>query len=204
MAKGAPHREDFVRQRRNVIAISVVLMIAELVGIRFERISLLGNSFELVNPNGAMIALWVIYFYFLVRYYQYFRMDQNGQLRASYLGYLTPSLDAYVRHRIKNDAGGFAEVDDWEIASVKASTIRVGNWQRSLRGATARVDYFYLDSADAKQRRKFDISVSWWCTTRIRAASIARMTINTPLVTEYILPFVLAAGPVIIAVVRRV
>src|SRR5229473_4667064 len=63
----------FVRQRRSVIAASVILFFYESSGIRVDKITILGNTFPIANPNWVPAAVWLLWLYFLVRYYQYFR-----------------------------------------------------------------------------------------------------------------------------------
>jgi hypothetical protein len=66
-------REGFVRQRRSLVAVSLVLLVFLEVGARLDRLEFLGNTIVLSKPLVVSLPLWVAWAYFLLRYYQYFR-----------------------------------------------------------------------------------------------------------------------------------
>jgi hypothetical protein len=70
----------FLRQRRNVILMSLTLLFFEMVGLRVTELSLLGNKVEIMNPWVIDFSLVVFYSYFLVRYYQVYLAESRESL----------------------------------------------------------------------------------------------------------------------------
>ena len=64
-----------LRQRRNIMAISILLPLYLFSGATFNKINILGNSVTLNNPKLITIFLIVLFFYFLLRYWQYFNEE---------------------------------------------------------------------------------------------------------------------------------
>lgn len=62
----------FVRQRRNLIVMSMVVLLSEVANLRVEKISFFGNEATIGNPALVNTVLWVLLIYWLIRYYQYF------------------------------------------------------------------------------------------------------------------------------------
>lgn len=80
----------FLRQRRNVILMSLTLLFFEMVGLRITELSLLGNKVEVINPWVIDLSLVVFYSYFLVRYYQvYLAESRESVLERSKWSYKT-------------------------------------------------------------------------------------------------------------------
>jgi hypothetical protein len=61
---------SFVRQRRNLIAVSILLVIAQQTGITIDQINLLGNEFKLLSAYSVASLLWIPAIYWMIRYYQ--------------------------------------------------------------------------------------------------------------------------------------
>lgn len=68
----------FLRQRRNVILMSLTLLFFEMVGLRITELSLLGNKVFLDNPFVIDLCLVIFYSYFLIRYHQIYLSDKRG------------------------------------------------------------------------------------------------------------------------------
>lgn len=66
-------REDFVRQRRALVATSLALIAFQGLGATLDKVTLLGNTIDLASPLSVTTPLWIAWGYFFLRYYQYFR-----------------------------------------------------------------------------------------------------------------------------------
>lgn len=65
--------ESFVRQRRNLLLISIAVFLISYAGIEISNeVVLLGVKFEIKNPIVIYITIWIMFFYFFIRYIQYF------------------------------------------------------------------------------------------------------------------------------------
>ncbi|WP_193164098.1 hypothetical protein [Microbulbifer hainanensis] len=68
--------DGLLRQRRNLILISSLLIFLRFSKVEISKLSFLGvefGSFE--NPSAIYVALWIVWGYFLIRYYQYFMQE---------------------------------------------------------------------------------------------------------------------------------
>jgi hypothetical protein len=58
-----------LRQLRNLLATSLVLMAIHLAGATIKRdVSFLGASIEFSNPERVIWGVWILWAYFFVRY----------------------------------------------------------------------------------------------------------------------------------------
>ena len=86
--------DGFIRQRKNLITVSLLLIFAEISGIEINKINLLGNEVSLKNPNIVYIVLWMALFYWFARYYQYFRDLKGKGFKTTFF----KSMDCPARH----------------------------------------------------------------------------------------------------------
>jgi hypothetical protein len=65
--------EAFIRQRRNLLVTSTIVFLINFAGIEIgKQITLFGTKFTINNPIVIYISIWIILFYFLIRYIQYY------------------------------------------------------------------------------------------------------------------------------------
>lgn len=64
-----------LRQRRNLMAISTFLAIYSISNAKIDKLNFLGNAIEIGNPSSITIFIFILFFYFLLRYYQYFNEE---------------------------------------------------------------------------------------------------------------------------------
>lgn len=73
-----PMSADLLRQRRNLLVTSLALTAIDLAGASLKKdVSVLGASLEFTNPERVIWGLWILWAYFLVRYWQYFNEEPN-------------------------------------------------------------------------------------------------------------------------------
>lgn len=70
---------SFLRQRRNLLGISILIPIYLLSDVKLEKINIIGNSFTVENPSIFTYLIITIFFYFLLRYWQYFNEEKEIQ-----------------------------------------------------------------------------------------------------------------------------
>lgn len=80
---------DLLRQRRNLIAISTVLLLFDFADVKITKIGVLGTDLLVGDARVLMAAAWLMWLYFFVRYYQYWRVAEgqavrNGFFKAEY------------------------------------------------------------------------------------------------------------------------
>jgi hypothetical protein len=78
---GDEQEAGFIRQRRNLMIVSLVLLFSELAELEISKLSVFGNDLLIGEPRAISGALWVAGFYWLLRFYQYSRPGFSGAIR---------------------------------------------------------------------------------------------------------------------------
>ncbi|WP_313603720.1 hypothetical protein [Comamonas jiangduensis] len=69
---------DLLRQRRNLLVTSLVLVAINLAGATLKReVSVMGASLEFSHPERIVWGIWILWGYFLVRYCQYLNEEND-------------------------------------------------------------------------------------------------------------------------------
>jgi len=63
-----------VAERRSLLVVSFISFFYQQAGLRIDEINVFGNKVSLDSPWWTAFSLWVLWGYFLVRFYQYFRI----------------------------------------------------------------------------------------------------------------------------------
>src|SRR3989344_6953987 len=79
-----PIREGFIRQRRNLMIISLVLLFAESAELTISKLNIFGNELLIVHPATITTALMIAYLYWLWRYSQFLHDLGELHLVSSY------------------------------------------------------------------------------------------------------------------------
>lgn len=69
--------KGILRQRRNLMAVSILLPLYLISGANVEKVSILGTVISIENSNIITISLILLFTYFLLRYYQYFNEESH-------------------------------------------------------------------------------------------------------------------------------
>ena len=171
-----PMSADLLRQRRNLLVTSLTLTAIDLAGATLKKdVSVLGASLEFTNPERVVWGLWILWSYFLVRYWQYLNVEPD-------LG-IHEGMRRWISQRISWDEFD-VEYRHWL------------HWK-----------YWILWSVK-KQRKEWD-SEHWTDSERdpsskmLKAAwtlrSFLSVATTTPRVTDFFIPFIVAAIPVLLA-----
>lgn len=192
-------REGFVRQRRALLTVSLVVFFYYSAGIEVESINIFGSTLHVTRPFNVPAVLWVAWAYFLIRYYQYFRDLADKGFTSAYYGKLYVLARSVARNKFKQNfvpdkehAG--AEVDftfgDIEVYSAYPSV-----WELQL---TVDVIYKTHEGGVESNRMTTKMHLSWRDLLVPMVRSLIHVVLHTRLVTEYALPFLIALLPVLL------
>ncbi len=192
-------RAAFVRQRRNLIAISLVLLFAETTGISVDHLSILGIDIELDSPNSVIAWLWAGYAYWLLRYYQYFLAIPNKGIRTGFQSRLLPTL---IRFAMEKEETESEELKIARLASPER-TVRLHNLGAAFMPRNAVTAQFNVITERTtseggnliKEIPQKDYAFSSWRLLFPATRSALLTVVNTPFFSEYFLPFAIAAAP---------
>lgn len=178
--------EGLSRQRRNLISISCVLIFLKFAGVEIDKLSFLGLDFGKVgNPSALYLAIWIFYFYLLVRYYQYFIQEGNQRLEQYYYD----CLESYVQKHCEKLALEISPVANYfpkQIVAIEKDEwnfrVTYQNGRDEMGGTIIEAETIIFPKI---KRRLFKIK------------SILNICINTSVFSDYIFPFILALGALI-------
>lgn len=201
--------EGFVRQRRSLIVVSLALLAFQEIGATLHELNLLGNKVELTAPLPVALPLWVAWFYFVVRYYQYFRDVGDVGLRQVMWKHHKRLAEAIAKRRLASTLRPHTEGFEQPTWTVVVNNLVLaagppGWWQFVAAGHFEIRDRANPSKAAMQLFEKEDVALKPGTPRFPRTRGFTWAMLHTRLGTEYGLPFVVAAAPVVREVVRRV
>ncbi len=170
-----PMGADLLRQRRNLLVISLALVAVQLAGATFEgKVSIFGAGITFDHPERLLLGAWVLWGYFLLRYWQY--LKQEGGL----------GIHAAMDRRIFK----WCEVDTHD------GEYLFYIWWRGL--LSWELCSHRTDEAEERMSRSLRDPESGW----LKRCMAVRAFVFVALNTDYLLPFAVAALPVSLTVVN--
>lgn len=86
-----------LRQRRNLIALSSLLVVYNFADIKIKQVGWMGTSIEVGNPAALTFIIWVVWLYFLLRYYQYWNSEKDANVMADLRGVTEGRVRQYLK-----------------------------------------------------------------------------------------------------------
>lgn len=206
-----PHiRTGFVRERRNLLLISIGLLAFQATGATLSKLELFGNSIDLRSPLSIALPLWVIWGYFLLRFYQYYRDLGNKGFRDTMLERAFKVGQAEAK-RLYERESGISVTSEFEEPSRPEyqfsdthfdGSIPGGGWQFYVEGDVYVRDEKRVHSLN--QHFKDKVNLPKRAVRRCARAGWWFVIIHTTLVTEYLLPFMVGMAPPVVALVQAI
>lgn len=178
--------DGLARQRRNLLAVSVILVFVKFAGVKIEELVFLGINFgTLENPQAIYLGIWLVFLYFAIRYYQYYMQEGRSRLHNSLNAFVEPKLQKIGRDICRE----IAEDASYEPANLSA--LRFADW-------TFKITYKDTESSLGDSSRKVR-KVRLTKTQRINAylSSAIYVVLNRSEASDFILPFIVAFGALI-------
>lgn len=192
-------REGFVRQRRNLIGMSVILVLYEKLEIVIDSISILGNTARINDPSRVTLLLWIAWGYFLIRYYQYFRDTPDKGFSTSYHSRLHALARRVAQSKFRREFIPTEKFDDvkgpldFRFGDITVWSAYPHYWDLEMN-----VDVSYRTETGVANHSLHGckINLSWKDLAIPKVRSLLHVALNTRLVSEYLLPFFIAVVPV--------
>ncbi|GEM_PF-2952761 len=188
----------FIRQRRALIVISLMMVLYEKLGIEIETINILGNTALINNPLNVTNLAWIGWGYFLVRYYQYFRDLGDKGFTGAYNAKLNKLTEPCVRKKFgtllfQNREKEFpGEKRPFKIEFREVSLLR-NLWNNRVYKIDVAVFFTEPGATTTSQNLKNrEVSLLWSELLVPHIRSGWHVLANTRLISEYILPFGIA------------
>lgn len=191
-------REGFVRQRRSLIAVSLALLFYQTTGVVVERLSLFGNEVVLRDPSAASIVLWVAWVYFLVRYYQHFHDTPSKGLWAAHHDRLQMHVKRLASAQFEKECraeqarGELSGQIDFTRIDPSVMGRKGGAWEIRVRAPKLKPG---ANPSHPNPQHEVLIRVGGSPLRLAQIRASLHAAFHTRFLTEYYLPFVVAAVP---------
>lgn len=180
--------EDLRRQRRNLLGISLILCFIKYGGISINKISVFGVEILFSNISAIFLALWLIWFYFAFRYYQYFRQEGVRKLNISYVDMMNNKCREKLKKIVTSDhpnlVKGNRQQFDYNILIMKKL-----NWHTIV--------FQGQDKTNDQENVEFEMHIKMWSLWKEVLTSFYQLMVNQSIVSDYIFPIAFAIFTII-------
>ncbi len=167
--------EGLLRQRRNLIASCALIWLLKFGKVSFTKMSLAGFDVSFANPEALYLSLWLSFFYFLYRYYQYFVKFGEQELTQQFLGSLERVCAEWMAQVHKDHPEWMTKTGYPNLAQLVRSGFIVNVQDGSEIGT-----------------RSFVVRISRFSVMVRLLRSVFESTFRSTVVTDYVFPFLLA------------
>jgi len=183
--------DDLSKSRRNLIVISVLLLVFDMASISIAKVSVLGTELVVGNPRILPTLLWSIWAYMVLRYLQLLGALQQLGLREKF----NERMNRHLRAKLE-DLALKASPSDWTPwdGTVTFETLsRSGlRWHQDLTK--------YEKTNVSKVVGQLMVPTSTMLFAIFRSATF--VIFATPRVTEHVFPLALAAAALAVALFK--
>lgn len=207
--------DSFVRQRRSLILISIVLTILVWFGINGTEVRVgpgggAGLTLDLLDTRLIYLGLYLMWGWFVYRYWQYVvpaRVDSKIDLDNVQLARIEKYFQPLMVRKAKETYHQYAMRQHPEADEVKVSGIGLSNYayERWIRvSCTAKSVLIKMIDGKDVSLGEIDVipEITGWRLYCPLLKAITPVNIKHPYFTEYLSPFVFAVGPLIAFVLR--
>lgn len=211
-------REAFIRQRRNLMLVSVALFLAIGAGFRPEQILIFGSKITLDNPDYVTYGIWLLWGYWLVRYIQHYNDLEDVEWSQRYAQEMNYRILRWAEDRAFSS---YSEeyLDDQYISkfsgqpSFKPNGYGEPPWSYQIDNSEVVYDHSKNIEAWIKLKPYDSAGQAHNSILIVQPLSGSRLTFysalshlyvahNTRLFSEYALPFILAFVPLWFAIYK--
>jgi hypothetical protein len=188
-------RRGFVSERRSLLIVSFVLFFYQAAGLRIDEINVLGTKVSLGSPWWITFALWVLWGYFLIRFYQYFRSIPD---KGFWTAYERQMKEAITRSAFKHFKKRFVEEEENRKSDFKlreASFTLNYPKQRTIKldvSIAQKKETGGMVGLSTSHEEDFTSTAFLWA----KIKSTVHVIVSTHVASEYFLPFLFALLPI--------
>lgn len=178
---------DLLRQRRNLIVISSGLLLFDFAKVTVTKISIMGTELLIGDAQVIVYFAWAMWGYFLLRYYQYLKVEVDLGISSSVKKRFEGWARAYVFRNVLNDTKFFQG--------------HIQFARKGLRWSFSIIEYDPAKLGEIETRNNllpFVGTLLWW------GRSLFSVAMHTPKATDHVLPFLLAIAAPVISIFRAV
>jgi hypothetical protein len=172
--------DGLLRQRRNLMVTSLIIILLSFGGVKIEEVGALGTKLVFQRKDALYLGIWVIYAYFFFRYYQYVREEPDLGISKAFWA----KVNALTFASLRKAAVKQLSLDETQLAGEfhfsglkrKSRVIRTG---KVVSGR---------DSYGEPVYSHYEVNVLRFGPAFVWAS--AHVILNRAAITDYVLPFV--------------
>ncbi len=201
----------FVRQRRNLILISLVLLFVQVHTVTFNKFSIFGTELAMEKPLNPEMYVWIAFFYLLWRFYVYFHDEGEKGFETKHRTRLVKLVERIAVRKLETDPDTSKVLNsnlnqigatDWKFieSSYGAGTPKA-KWQMTLNltliGYKIKGDDIFIPfpapiGVQVDGMKYVGAVIRAWLYVLFRAHDFS----------EYMAPFIIAAIPLLYGIYR--
>ena len=180
--------DGLLKQRRNLLVTSLLLLFLQQSGATIEGLSVAGTSLKFSNPKAIYQGLWLLFFYFNLRYFQHY-LDEghikfNSVWDSKFSKNARERAEVYVKKKVV-ESGITGEIDGLPDHALRQ--IPWFKWQVD-RGHIVR-----RDKVGGQDFFKHDINIPFRILWKPVIKTCCQTVMFSSSFTEYAVPFLLSA-----------
>lgn len=174
-----------LRQRRNLILISSALLLFDFANVTVTKVSVMGTELLIGDAKLLIYFAWAMWFYFLLRYYQYLHEEKDLGISAGITSQFKAKARPYLIKKIERPE--FPGTFEFKRQGLR--------WAYSVK----EYDPTRSRSQETETELLPVIQTYWWL-----ARAVYYVAAHTPKVTDHILPYLLAIAAPIVSIVKTI
>jgi len=182
--------EGFVRQRRNLMIVSMFLLIYDFANIEIAKVSLLGTELLAGRPEVLEWVVWGIWAYLSIRYAQYLVAEEHGRVFSEFMRERNELVERKARQIFSETMREKFDITPHGLG--RANNIR--GW--SVEALTTLREGYH----NSMQRSADTWEVSLLTALSIVAKAVYKTALHTTAVTDILLPIGLSASVALVAI----
>ena len=169
---------DLLRQRRNLIGISVALLLLRFPDNPIDTITILGAGMKVSSAYSLPVFAAVLLGYFLTRYYQYLKAHGDLGISSSAASFYRIKVSKHICSKT---------CETWVVGEIVFERSGI-HWKYYVRDRKTN-----MGPLPDTNPERLPLFQSWWWWLQ----AYTNLTLRSTKVTDYIIPYLLAAAAAI-------
>ena len=177
--------DSFLRQRRNLFIINLIVLFMMLAQVQANKITLGGVSFEKFgNPKAIYFFIWAFWGYFFYRFFLYFFEDEWANVKNKYTHFYHYFLDMKYRELLSR-TGRDLDFTEFSYSQLKHNDFR----------CLIQMPYNPISETAENDEIQFDEKQFWFTNLKF----FIHFLFFTTITTNYFFPFLISIITLLIA-----
>jgi len=187
--------EGFVRQRRNLMIVSLVLLFSEATDLKVEKLSAFGTELLVGQPQAVTTALWIAALYWLIRFYQYSHDEYTGAISLAVKDRVVQISAPVALRKLLHEEPKLIVPGTVKAIPITAPSIFESSKLSNVLEVQLQIGTPSANEGIGSRTIRIDGADLYW----LRLRGWIYVILHTALFTELVLPYMVFALPVLYA-----